>query len=68
MFTEWMSEDSLNVDQYSLVSDEKDSIKHIYIVYLSCMYKFWRGEKKTNFTTNATWIYENMYIHSYAKN
>ena len=51
-----MSEDSfnVNVDQYSLVSDEKDSIKHIYIVFLSCMYKFRRGEKKTNFTTNAT--------------
>ena len=45
-----MSEDSfnVNVDQYSLVPDEKDSIKHIYIVYLSCMYKFQRGEKRPN--------------------
>ena len=42
-------EDSIfivNVQQYSLYPDKKDSGKHVYIVYFSRIRKFWRREKR----------------------
>ena len=44
-----MSEDSIftvNINTNYCVPDGKYSRKHDYIVYFSCICKFWRGEKE----------------------
>ena len=47
-----MSEDSILIVNYC-VSDEKDSRKHVYIVYFSCIDVLGRRKKKMKFTANA---------------